>query len=270
MSSVIRHIMKTYLLVLPLLFLYSCNRGGIISPLDGGASQSYPTTLMKLDRSQLDSLNSILNQKLGTRYLAQLDSFGLLGPYNDVVLKPRGSSITNPSLAISLAKSAMLDLTQFTNVTDTSSLVVRTADINTATNDWEIVFANQSYKGLEVWNTRIDAIVADQFILLYQQHHYRNIAFPQQSFVTKGRAKSILVGTEIKYQCWFPSSYVITDSSIDPDSIIQCIYPLLKTNSVELHVVWKVPISMSGFVGWYYFVDVVTGEIVAMEQLFVC
>ncbi len=262
--------MKTYLLVLPLLILNSCNRGGIISPLDGGASQSYPTTLMKLDRSQLDSLNSILDQKLGTRYLAQLDSFGLLGPYSDVVLKPRGSSITNPSLAISLAKSALLDLNQFTNVTDTSSLVVRTADINSATNDWEIVFANQSYNGLEVWNTRIDAIVADQFILLYQQHHYRNITFPQQSFITKGRAKSILVGTEIQYQCWSPSSYVITDSSIDPDSITQCIYPLLKTNSVELHVVWRVPISMSSLVGWYYFVDVVTGEIVAMEQLFIC
>jgi hypothetical protein len=202
--------------------------------------------------------------------LAQIDSFGLLGYYNGGVAKPRGSTITNSAQAISLAKSAMLDLSQFTNVSDTSALVVRRAEINGATKDWEIIFANQSYKGLEVWNTRVDAIVADQFILLYQQHHYKDIVIPQLNVVSKERVKAKLVGTEIKYQCWTPSSYVITDSSINLDTVEECIYPLLKMNSIELHVVWKVPISLPSFVGWYYFIDVLTGETIAVEQLFVC
>jgi hypothetical protein len=202
--------------------------------------------------------------------LAQIDSFGLLGYYHGGVEKPRGSTITNPAHAISLAKSAMLHLNQFTNVSDTSALVIRSAEINPVTNDWDVIFANQSYKALEVWNTRIDAIVADQFILLYQQHHYRNITIPQLNVISKQQAKSKLVGTDIKYQCWTPSSYLITDESIDLDTIERCIYPLTKMNSIELHVVWKVPISLSSFVGWYCFIDVVTGEIIASEQLFVC
>jgi len=262
--------MKIYLFVFPLLILNSCNKGGITSPSDGDAGNSYPTILRKLDQSEFDSLNLILNQKLGTKYLAQLDSFGLLGYYHGGVVKPRGSTITNPAQAISLAKLAMIDLSQFTNVIDTSALVVRRAQINEVTNDWEIIFANQVYKGLEVWNTRIDAIVADQFILLYQQHHYNNIIIPRQNILSKERVKSKLVGTEINYQCWTPSSYLITDSSINLETMEQCIYPLQKMNSIELHVVWKVSISQGSFMGWYYFIDVLTGETIAVEQLFVC
>ena len=262
--------MKIYLFAFLLLILTSCNRDGSTSPSDGNTDKSYPTTLIKLNQSELDSLKVILNQKLGTRYLAQIDSFGLLGYYHGGVPIPRGSTITNQAQAISLAKSAIQDLSQFTNVFDTSALVLRSADINGITGYWDIIFANQLYKGLEVWNTRIDAIVADQFILLYQQHHYKDINIPQQNVISKEVAKSKLVGTEIKYECWSASSYVITDSSINLESIEQCIYPLLKMNSIELRVVWKIPISLSNFVGWYYFMDVVTGEIIASEQLFMC
>jgi hypothetical protein len=262
--------MKIFLFAFHLLILTSCNRDVSTSPSDGNTDKSYPTTLIKLNQFELDSLKVILNQKLGTKYLAQIDSFGLLGHYHGGVAKPRGSTITNPAQAISIAKSAILDLSQFTNVFDTSALVMRSAKINGVTYDWDIIFANQFYKGLEVWNTRIDAIVADQFILLYQQHHYKNINIPQQNVISKEVAKSKLVGTEIKYQCWLPSSYVIADSSINLETIEQCIYPLLKMNSIELHVVWKIPISLSSFIGWYYFMDVLTGEIIASEQLFMC
>jgi len=262
--------MKVSLFLFLLLTLASCNIGGPTSPSGGESVNSYPTVLLKLDQSELDSLKLILNQKLGTRYLAQLDSFGLLGRYHGGVGKPRGSTITNPSDAISLAKLAAVDLSQFTNVSDTSALVVRRAQINGVTNEWEIIFANQSYKGMVVWNTRIDAIVADQFILLYQQHHYKNITIPQHNVITKERAKSRLIGTEIEYQCWGPSSYVIADSSINLEMVEQCIYPLPKTDSLELRVVWKIPISPYGSTMWYYFMDVLSGEIVTTEQLFIC
>jgi hypothetical protein len=262
--------MKTPLLFSILLTLASCIGGGPISPSDGGTINTYPTILLKLDQFELDSVKLILSQKLGSKYLAQIDSFGLLDYYHGGVGKPRGSTISNPSDAISLAKMATVDLSQFTNVFDTSALIVRRAQINGVTNDWEIIFANQSYKGMEVLNTRIDAIVADQFILLYQEHHYKNITIPRQNVITKEHAKSELIGTEIEYQCWVPSSYVITDSSINLEGVDQCIYPLLKGNSLELHVVWKIPISPGGSTMWYYFIDVVSGEIVASQQLFIC
>jgi hypothetical protein len=262
--------MKIYVYVFILFACTSCKKDEISSPSNGDANKSYPTILQKLDQSQLDSLKIILNQKLGTNYLAQLDSFGLLGYYYGGVGRPRGSDITHPAQAISLAKTAMLHLSQFTNISDTSAIFVKRAEISSVTKDWEIIFENQFYNGLEVWNTRIDAIVANNFILLYQQHHYKNIFIPQQDVIGKERAKSNLIGTEIHYMCWSPGTYVITDSSINLETMEQCIYPLIKINSIELHVVWKTPIAWPGSIGWYYFVDVVTGEIVAVEQLFMC
>jgi hypothetical protein len=77
-----RYHMKIYFFAFLLLILTSCNRDGSTSPSDGDGDKSYPTTIVKLGQSELDSLNWLLNQQLGTRYLAQIDSFGLLGYYD--------------------------------------------------------------------------------------------------------------------------------------------------------------------------------------------
>lgn len=265
--------MKFYLLVFLLLILTSCKKDEISSPSNGDANKSYPTILYKLSQSELDSLQVIFNQKLSTNYLGELDSFGLLGHYG--VLSRGNSNISDPAQAISLAKTALLHLNQFSNISDTSILYVEEATnyhpgpINFT--DWIIIFENQSYSGLEVWDTQIIVIVADDFILL-DGHHYKDTFIPQKDIISKERVKSNLIGTEIHYTCKYPETYVIADSSINLETMEQCIYPLTKINSIELRVVWKTPISTApgNPPDWYYFVDVLTGEIVAVQELFIC
>jgi len=231
----------------------------------------YPTTLYKLSQSELDFLQENLNNKLsGTKYEAELDSFGLLGHYG---LFPRGkSNITDTALAITLAKTALLYLCDFFNIVDTSTLYVerlRHAVLPPYFTDWDISFKNQYYNGMEVWDTQTLAIVADDFIHI-TGHHYKNVFIPEHNIISKEQAKIRLVGTEIHYYCWVPSTFVITDSSINLETMEQCVYPLVKPNSIELRVAWKVPISSDGSPMWYYFIDVVTGETIGVRQLFGC
>ncbi len=266
--------MKIYIFLFLLLILTSCEKDEVSSPSNGNANKSYPTILYKLSQPELDSLQVKFNQKiLDTGYLAKLDSFGLLGHYG--VLSRGQSNISDPTQAISLAKTALLRLSDFSNILDTSALYIKEAtNYNpTPTNfsDWRIIFKNQSYNGMEVWDTQIMAIVADNFILL-DGHYYNNIFIPKQDVISKEQVKRNLLGTEIQYFGWTPETFTITDSTIDLETMEQCIYPLIKVSSIELRVVWKVPISPApgNPAMWYYFIDVLTGEKIALEQLFIC
>jgi hypothetical protein len=266
--------MKIYIFFFILLIFTSCKKDEVSSPSNSNANKFYPTILYKLSQPELDSLQTKLNQKIiGTEYLARLDSFGLLDHYG---LLSRGkSNISDPNQAISLAKTALLHLDDFSNILDTSALSIKEATnynpTPTSFTDWRIIFNNQSYNGMEVWDTQIMAIVADDFILL-DGHHYNSIFIPQQDVISKEQTKKNLIGTEIHYECWSPETYIIADSSINLGSMEQCIYPFAKTNSIELRVVWKVPITSApgNPPMWYYFIDVLTGETVAVQQLFVC
>lgn len=162
-------------------------------------------------------------------------------------------------------------LSDFSNVVDTAALYVERVKHATSTyfTDWVILFKNQSYNGMEVWDTQIMVIVADNFIFL-GGHHYKDIFIPKHNIISKEQAKMKLVGTEIHYDCWVPSTFVITDSSINLETMEQCAYPLIKSSSIELRVAWKVPISSYGSPMWYYFIDIVTGETIGVRQLFGC
>jgi hypothetical protein len=266
--------MKKYVFFFLLLILTSCKKDEISSPSNNDENKFYPTTLNKLSQPESDSLQVKFSQKiLGTNYLAKLDSFGLLGHYG--VLSRGKSNISDPAEAISLAKTALLHLNEFSNVSDTSTLYVKEATNYHPSppnfTDWVIIFKNQSYNGLEVWETEILTIVANDFILL-DGHYYKNVFIPKQNIISKEHAKKNLIGKDIHYVCWTPGTYTIADSSINVEAIEQCIYPLIKTNCIELRVVWKIPISSAPGDPpmWYYFMDVLTGETVAVQELFIC
>ena len=263
--------MKRYIFLFLLLVLTSCEKNEITSSLNGNVDRRYPTTLYKLSQPELDSLQVKFNNKLlGTGNMAVMDSFGFLG-YHEILSRGK-SDITDTAQAVALAKAALLHLREFSNIVDTSTLYVQDAThYNTmGITDWRISFKNQYYNGMEVWYTRILAIVADDFILI-DGRHYNNIFIPKYKIISKERTKKQLMGTVIHYECWTPGTFVISDSTISLEAIEECIYPVRKSNSIELHVAWKVPIV--GFMSqpmWYYFVDVVTGETIGVMQLFIC
>lgn len=245
----------------------------VLSVIASDANKSYPTILNKLDQSALNAKQSELNQILGTKYIATIDDFGLLGHLG--VLRRGQSSIIETNKAISVAKSVLLQLADFSNISDTSILSIQKAtNYNSGPlnfSDWQITFRNQSYKSIEVWNTTILVLVSDNLVSL-DWHHYKYIFIPQNDVTSKERTKKLLVGKDITYECWTPGKYTITDASIKTDSMSLCIFPLTKNRSLELRLTWKIPIySLSNNdAGWYYFIDVLTGETVGVEQLFIC
>jgi hypothetical protein len=259
-----------YLFVFPLLFTLSWSCDNISSP-GNNPNNEYPTTLYVLSQAERDSLQIILNQQLGTEYHAKIDSFGLL-QWNGILMRGT-STISDPVHAISLAKKALVRLNDFSNVMDTSTLHVRDASHTSAPgiSDWYISFQAQHFKNMEVFGTDIYAIVADNFILL-DGHYYKNIFIPTQNLLSKEQAKNKLVGTTIYFDCWTPSTFKITDSTINIDSMKLCVYPLQTPGKIELRVAWQIPVSHSVYWSpqWFYFIDVLTGEIIGSRQLFIC
>jgi hypothetical protein len=259
-----------YFLSLPLLFIVSCSADNIFFPVDD-PNKAYPTTLHVLSQTVLDSLKIIFKQKIGSTYIAKLDSFGLIG---DTTLWNRDtSSISEPQEAVSLAKAALVLLKDFSNVSDTSLLSAGSVHklSGSRINDWSIWFQTQRINGMEVYGTSLNVLVADKYICL-SGHFYKDIFIPSKNSISKIHAKNILVGRVIDYECWGPSTFRITDSTINVDSLKLCVYPLHKGDTIELRVAWQVPISYSleSHAMWYYFIDVMTGEIIGSMDLFIC
>ncbi len=217
---------------------------------------NYPTILPQLDQGKLDSLNKILNQLCGTKYIATLENYGLLGHPDFPVARLRGSSITNPEVSISIAKRAVIDLSLFTNVFDTSSLVATSARRDPGTNEWEIDFADQSYMGIPVAYTLIRVIVADKFVLI-GGHFYKYIYIPNQYKYSKEQVKEMLVGMTVRV-C--DTYYTFPDSAINLDAAKEIIVPSENGKSIELHVQWNFVITLAQLRSWTYRIDVMTGQ----------
>jgi len=244
-----------------------------LNVIASNANASYPTILSKLNPAELAIRQNELTQMLGTKYTATLDSFGLIGHLG---MLSRGiSSITTADQAISVAKKALLQFKDFTNVADTSLLTVHEATnynpFPTNNSDWTVDFDNQSYNNLEVWRTKILLLINDVKTSM-DWHHYKDIFIPKEDLLSKERARGELVGKEISYYCWGPTKFTMTEESINVDSLSLSIYPLRKNDVIEFRVVWKIPIYSYSriYPSWYYFIDVLTGEIVGIEQLFIC
>ena len=244
-----------------------------LAVIASNANASYPTILKKLDETERTIRQNELNQMLGTKYTATLDSFGLIGHLG--MLSRGRSSITTADQAISVAKKVLLQFKDFTNVADTSLLTVHEATnynpFPTNNSDWTVDFDNQSYNNLEVWRTKILLLINDLKTSM-DWHHYKDIFIPKEDLLSKERARGELVGKEISYYCWGPTKFTMTEESINVDSLSLSIYPLRKNDIIEFRVVWKIPIYSYSriYPSWYYFIDVLTGEIVGIEQLFIC
>lgn len=259
--------MKYFFIFIILLLLVSCKKENISSPSEDNVNDNYPTTINKPDVGTNFEIN-YYDPVLETYIRANVDSFGFIGHL--VGLLQRGnSSITNQSQAIGLAKIALLSLSDRTCVFDTSLIEVQYATNHNSSplpiSDWQIYFESQKCNGLEVWKSNIFVLVSDDLIQI-DGHWYKDIFVPSQGLISKEQAKEILAGTEIESWCWYYHTFIVADSTINIDLMTQCIYPLMKSDSIELRVVWKIPINYTG----YYFIDALTGEKIAYIETSEC
>ena len=231
----------------------------------------YPSTIMKLSESELQSAEAEFNDLKGEEIIAELDAYGLVDYAGNLV---RGNSnITEAETAISQARDILIRLGKFTNVND--STLFETKEVTNQHgsglfNDWIITFENQMYNGLEVMNTEVMVLVGDE-VRQISGHHYTNIMVPEDDAIGATEAGQLLVGYQIDYVCWTPSTYIVTEASVNYSKIEKVVYPFHFDDRIEFRVAWKIPIGDSiSIPDWYIYMDVMLGEILLIEQTFVC
>ena len=241
----------------------------ILNIVQSPSTQSYPTILYPLTESELATVQSTFESLNNTQIRASLDKYGLLDWSG--LLNRGQSTIQNVNVAVSMAKSSLLKFNEFSNITDTVLLVVKRATNEHGSNlfsDWAIEFENQLYRDLIVEKTGIFILVHDDVRQIHG-HHYTDIFIPTEEIIDKEIVTSLIDGYIIEYDCWTPQEYIIESDDIVNADIETVIYPLELNESLEFRVTYKIPI-VNPQPQWYIFIDVVTGEIIEIRQLFIC
>ena len=233
-------------------------------------SHTYPTTIYPLSNEELSTLRAEFDSLKGN-IKAYLNNYGFIDYAGSL---SRGSSnIQDARLAIQKSKSTLLQLSKFTNVSDSSQLVIKETTNQHGTslfNDWIVIFENQKFQGLEIMDTEIMVLLGDE-VKQISGHHYQEIHIPAKDEIDNNSIKDILIGYQIHFICWAETTFEITEESIFIDQIEKVIYPIKNADSIEFRVAWKVVIGKSpNHPDWNAFVDVISGEIIDMQQLFVC
>ena len=255
-----------------------------MTPKNGGLSiivtwddlpPGYPAILFPLSESELNELQQELNLLLNDEYKANLDKYGLISWTGGL---SRGkSSISDVNEAIKIAKSVAVEFGKFTNVMDTSLLVVdektyhRTTDLLT---DWAVIFQNQTYEDIEVLNTYILVLITDDIIQILG-HHYKDIFIPDENWKNIYTIEKLLIGMEIVYQFDYSEkdTFIVTEQDLHVEGATEeasiKILPYERNGRFEMRVCWRVPIFFYGGIYplWYVFVDVYSGEIITCKEL---
>ncbi|MFA6401111.1 MAG: hypothetical protein WCX31_05725 [Salinivirgaceae bacterium] len=239
--------------------------------IDTTINIEYPTKLYKLDSVELSQL--IIESPY------PLDAYGLVCRIG--FLNGGYSSINNADSVIDLAKKTLIQNSKFSNVTSDSSLILNSVERYTGPGDfshWTVIFENQIYDGIEILNTRIIQIVTNT-VTIIDGHHFNNIFIPEEGLLPIDTIKAKIVGKTIEYYDWVGiQEKIITHNSI-VDDFIKKIYWFEKENYLEFRVVWQIPILYNdnpsddlvgwGYVGWYIYVDILSGEILYILPTFI-
>ncbi|MDI6765815.1 MAG: hypothetical protein QME52_03215 [Bacteroidota bacterium] len=227
----------------------------------------YPTVLHPLPEYELRKLRAEFDSLNDTKIQAELNQYGFIG---DRGLLNRGTStITDTNIVVSKAKSAVWKFKKFTNVIDTNLLIVNQVTRSTDRfTDW-FVHLKQLNKGLVIDDTEIFVLIHQEVVQI-MGHTYKNVFIPVHDLITKERIIKSLLGYEFEYYCEDKYELIISLDNVISDKVSMVIFPQETDNAIELRVVWKIPIGYGLYPRWNFYVDVLTGEIVYIHQLFLC
>ena len=256
--------MKNYNIFLFLLILFwglflSCNN--VDAPK---IDEEYPTKLHPIDSSELEQLKSECPY--------EIDKYGLI---NFAGIFSRGNSdIKDSDIVVDMAKKMIVKYSKFSNVFSESSLSLKEISNYNAIPelgiDWTVIFKNQIYEGLEILNTEIITIVQNN-VSSIKGHHFNNIFIPRENLIPLEKIKENLVGKKIEYYCNQPREIVITSDMISND-ITKNIFWKEIESYIEFRVVWRIPILSNNLqkIRFYLLVDVLSGEIIEVQDTFIC
>lgn len=247
--------------------------------------EGYPSKRCLMPPGELETLQqayTALND--GQLYATQLDSFGYI-TREGMIWRGLAEDIcpSEEALMIARAKAAVLKFSPFTYVTDTTLLAVAFSEGFSSDSGqckgqealiyrgWSIHFHNQVYEQIEVLGTQIEVGLNSDKVYWIEGHWYPEIIVPDCELMSFKEAKELVVGTDITYYGFAGEPHVFT---VGEDSFMgveeKVVLPIQVSNYTELRVAWRLGIEfLSGDrPSWYIYVDTITGETIAIHQLF--
>ena len=237
-------------------------------------TENYPTTYHQIPSNTLDSLKK--------KYLKDKDSCfqTTLSEYGFCTSSPNYNFNCNQCcLALNQNKAhdlALIFLEKnklYAGISDTSATKIKsyyafgksylcTSDSST----WNIVIGNQVYSGLEVVNTGIYLRLNFYGVTEATGNWYPVITIPKKEAYSYDMAKSSLLGKQFDFMCWTMIHFKIDKDTkwVEPAQR-KIVYPVSKNYTIELHVVWVLETT-----GFSFYIDVMTGEVIASMMNFVC
>lgn len=241
----------------------------LMEPSDCPSTGNYPIEISPLSSTELQELQEDFNTFNSDQLCPhRFDSYGFIEPDGVCArlagIIPQGTE----DLMITRAKEAVVKFGTFTNVPDTSMLVVqRHGGIGSSTERILVVFRNQIEQGLEVMHTDINVWLSANAAMHIYGGWYKEILVPECDKTSEAEARAAAIGTEITYYdiAGQPNVFIVSEENIS-ETATRVVVPVIKGNSIELRVAWRFSVRLSS---WYLFVDTTAGEVVRIDQLFV-
>lgn len=232
----------------------------------------YPTTIYPQNSENMLALELEFTTLNENRLCPTLNTFGLTGHKHCSKSNP-GIKIHSAAEVIAMAKSTLLLNQKFTNVLDTSKLVIKNLLMlpSSDSTHWRIIFDNQVYSEYEVKSTSFYMWLHGSGVYRINGHWYKDIFIPRDRY-SFNDAKKGIVGLDITYSDFSGNPIIIT---VSKDSFTgnakKFIYPLETKDSIELHITWQIGIDMfeSAIPHWYVYVDAITNKVIKIQHLFV-
>lgn len=230
----------------------------------------YPTIIYPLSPEELKNMKDEFH-KNNPKICSTLNEYGFTCS-KSMCYKGEGFDQNNYEYVklINLAKSSLLKNSKYTNIADTSLLEI--LDSRASKYNLRISFKDQIYEGFRVVSSSKFFVLLDSInVFSINGNWYNNIFIPTSYNINESRAKNIIIGEEV---IWYdamgePRVFRVTRASMN-NSAEQVILPLERDQTIELRISWQIPISFGeSFIGWHFYVDTMTGELLKIVQLFV-
>lgn len=263
------------LFALPLLMIFTVGCEDSVDSVDSfyqEGDSNYPTVLYPLSEKAIQQLQTEFDSLNHSRICSKINKYGFIG--NDTYHRAYQDIPISKDSALILAVNTLIKNSKFVNVDSKEKLLAgnyKITQLNSEGTGWRIMFGPQIYNGFELPLTFIYVRLYGNEPYSISGHWYTNIYIPARFKINEEAAKDKVVGEKIK---WYgvdgsPREFIVTSESIS-SKIIKTIIPVEGMDSIELRVIWKIPIIIfpNGGIGWHIFLDVMTGEIIEIIQEF--
>jgi hypothetical protein len=252
-------------------FSYSCNNSSLLeTPLK--SDSNYPTTIPVLSTDDLQQLQNEFEINNNHELNIKLNKYGFIGHESMGNPDYKSQIILSSDAVKELVVNTLLKNKKYTNTTDeltTLASITRVWDLDNSI-QWRVDLGLQKSHNIEILKSNITVYICGGKVYCIYDSWYPNVVVPQEEKIDTSTAKTKVIGQILNISGFYPygSKFTVTEKSIGriTDKVI---FPFEKENSMELRVVWKIPIIFDDSLCWYIYLDTTTGEILGTKQLII-